>query len=736
MANMANGAGCGRAPAREAERGTESASEAESGLEAARDVIARWAGRGVAAALGIERIPALADGRPVYEIADGGRTLRGSSPVAVCRAFYDNAKAKSAGIVTWSGRRFDAAAAFVPSREVRVEAPVRFFQALNVVTFGYSTPFWSEARWMEELDWMALHGVNMSLATIADEEIAFRVLRRFGVPEEKIEAWFPGPAHLPWFRMGNLSGYPDRLPKAWRERSVRLQKAVLARMRALGIEPVVHGFAGFVPEALREVRPDARLVETRWDTYHAWFLSPDQPLFREMSRAWVEEWEKEFGRATYYLCDSFNELKLPWKGEEATREGLAKCAANVIGGLRDANPGAVWTVQGWMFLDSATWTPAAFEAFSAAVPDDAMTILDLATDYTRRKEGFVWDWDKFPGFGGKPWIWSVIPNMGGSVDFGSGPLEHYANGRDAALASANRGRLAGFGCAPEGIECMEPVFELVYDSYWREEGAPAIDLRDWFRRWSLCRYGACPPALEKAWDAFLRGPWSRFHDHPRCRWMSSPAEPHWSTGMWHEKEQVRPSAGGSSWWGEVPDDEMALREEGVAALKEAAEDPALAASRLFALDLAEYVSLVDGYRIDRLLYEEQREREALNAERALALRREIREGMLALDARLAGHPTLDMRRWEEMARDCAEGDEALSDLYAQNARRLVTVWGPPTNDYSARMWSGLVKDFYLARLDAWWRQWDKGLPATVIDFERGYVDRGMPPAQKGLTRKR
>ena len=122
----------------------------------ARGVIARFAGAEVAASVKIEEIPCTPDGRLVYEIADNGRTICGSSPTAVCRAFYDNAKSKNAAIATWSGNRFDAAAAFAPSPDVRVEAPVRCFQALNVVTFGYSTPFWSETRWMEELDWMAL----------------------------------------------------------------------------------------------------------------------------------------------------------------------------------------------------------------------------------------------------------------------------------------------------------------------------------------------------------------------------------------------------------------------------------------------------------------------------------------------------------------------------------------------------------------------------------------------------
>lgn len=69
-----------------------------------RGVIARFAGDEVAAAIKIEEIPCAPGGRQVYEIADNGRTVRGSSPTAICRAFYDNAKSKNAAIATWSRR--------------------------------------------------------------------------------------------------------------------------------------------------------------------------------------------------------------------------------------------------------------------------------------------------------------------------------------------------------------------------------------------------------------------------------------------------------------------------------------------------------------------------------------------------------------------------------------------------------------------------------------------------------
>ena len=313
-------------------------------IDAARGVIARFAGDTVAQSLTLSSIPDV-EGRHVYEIDDNGRTLRGSSAVALCKAFYANVKAKGAGICSWTGNRFDDGAVFTPSQPVRVVAPFRHYQYFNVVTFGYSLPFWDEARWMREIDWMALHGFDMPLALIAYEAIAESVWKRLGLSDEEIDAYLVGPAHLPWMRMGNLSERPDGpLPKAWRERSVRLQHAVLQRMRALGMKPVMLGFAGFVPQGIARLHPEARLLKMRWSGFHSWFLSPDQPLFRTLGKMYVEEWEKEFGPCEYWLADSFNEMELPWETEEEKLEGLAHCGENVFGAIQDGHPGATWVM--------------------------------------------------------------------------------------------------------------------------------------------------------------------------------------------------------------------------------------------------------------------------------------------------------------------------------------------------------------------------------------------------------
>ncbi len=51
-----------------------------------------------------------------------------------------------------------------------------------------------------------LHGVNMPLALVGYEAILARVWKKMGLTDEEINSYFVGPAHLPWMRMGNISG--------------------------------------------------------------------------------------------------------------------------------------------------------------------------------------------------------------------------------------------------------------------------------------------------------------------------------------------------------------------------------------------------------------------------------------------------------------------------------------------------------------------------------------------------
>ncbi len=72
--------------------------------------------------------------------------------------------------------------------------------------------------------------------------------------------------------------------------------------------------------------------------------------------------------------------------------------------------------------------------------------------------------------------------------------------------------------------------------------------------------------------------------------------------------------------------------------------------------------------------------------------------LLDIDRLLESHSLDRLERWIGYAHQHSNGNHALDEQYEHNARRIITIWGPPVNDYSARVWSGLIRDFYEPRM--------------------------------------
>ena len=635
-----------------------------------------------------------------YEVRRGVLRLEASDATALCRGFYDYAKRHRAGLFTWSGNSLRLPARLPDEQPRRVVSPFADHYYLNVVTFGYSAPYWDWARWEQEIDWMALHGINMPLAPTAYEAIIARVWKRLGLTDEEIGRYFAGPAHLPWMRMGNLCGIDGPLSADWHRRQVALQHKILNRMRALGMKPVCPGFAGFVPEAIRRVRPGATLVATHWSgTFSNWMLQPSDPLFREIGTAFVREWEKEFGPCRYYLVDSFNEMEIPFP-EKGSPERYAQVAAygeSVYRALADANPDAVWTMQGWMFgYQRDIWDYATLEALLSRVPDDRMLLLDLAVDYNTQFWHSQVNWEFYKGFFNKPWIYSVIPNMGGKTA-PTGVLEFYANGHLDALASPHKGRLAGHGMAPEGIENNEVIYELLSDAGW---SARPIDLQAWLTAYSENRYGACPEPLRRYWQLALKSVYGTFTDHPRFNW------------------QFRP--------GLVRKGSVCLTPDFFHAVESFAAADGLRDNARYRADLAELAALYAGGKAEFLVRHIDRAYQSGDTAQAVRLQARFEATLRAMDELLAHHPTLRLDRWLDFARRAA-ATPAEAQQFVRNARRLVTVWGPPVDDYSARVWNGLVGSYYLPRWHHYFEARRQGRTFDFAAWEQAWVDRTDAP---------
>ena len=666
----------------------------------AQQVIHRFAGKNlpVNLSLSLEK----QNGCDQFEtsVKNGKLTVKGSSNVALCRGFYEFIKTQGAGISSWSGNRLAFPEKLSDTSVRKVVSPFKHHYYFNVVTFGYSMPYWNWERWEKEIDWMALHGIDMPLALVANEAISARVWKKIGLTNEEIDEYFVGPAHFPWMRMGNVSGIDGPLPSSWHQNQIKLQHKILKRMKALGMKPICPGFAGFVPKAMQRLFPTVKLVETSWSggAFHNWMLSPDEELFRRIGQLFIEEWEKEFGRNDYYIVDSFNEMEIPFppKGTAKRYDLLANYGESVYHSIRAGNPRAVWVMQGWMFgYQRHIWDYETLQALVSKVPDSKMLLLDLAVDYNKCFWNNGANWDYYKGFYNKEWVYSVIPNMGGKTGL-TGILEFYANGRLEALNSHHKGNLVGYGMAPEGIENNEVVYELVSDAGWSSK---KIDVQQWLENYSECRYGIAPQAVMNFWKGMTKSVYGSFTDHPRYNW------------------QFRP--------GTVQKGSINANDEfykGIEALAQAA--PELKKSPLFVVDMTEMTAQYLGGKLEILVQAIQGAYMKGDMDRAKELENEFEELALGVDRLLASHPTLDLEKWLAYARSW--GDTAqLKHYYERNARRIVTIWGPPVDDYSARIWSGLIRDYYLPRWKHYFESKHSGKAFDFATWELSWVEQSI-----------
>jgi alpha-N-acetylglucosaminidase len=633
----------------------------------------------------------------VFEIESrkGKVVLRGNNGVAIASALYHYLREYVHCQVTWNGTNLHLPKVLPPVPvKVRKETSYQYRYYLNYCTFNYSMSWWDWARWEKEIDWMALHGINMPLALTGQEYVWYHVYKELGFSDDDLASFFPGPAYFAWFWMGNLDGWGGPLPKSWMKRQKELQEKILRRQRELGMTPVLPAFTGHVPAAFTKRFPHAKLKQTNWtngfaDTY---ILDPEDPMFEEIGRKFLHMQTKLFGTDHLYSADTFNENEPP-SDDPAY---LATLSKKVYEGMKSADMDATWVMQGWLFYsDREFWKAPQIKALLDAVPDDRMIILDLAAEIEPV-------WKRTHAFYGKPWIWNMLHNFGGNISM-FGRMETVANEPPAALADSSSRMLKGVGLTMEGIEQNPVLYELMTDHIWRNE---PINLDEWLPDYILNRYGTKDKHALKAWDV-LRNTVYNGKDirdgaesilvarptlEPARRWaktrLNYPAPD--LLPAWDALLKVAPSC--HSFPGfkydlvdvtrqVLANYAMALHGNAVAAYRE----KNAATLNMYSND---FIALLDD--IDRLLG--------------------TQEDFL-------------LGKWIHQARMCGETSIEKA-LYERNARDLITLWGGKDNrlhEYSCRQWNGLIRDFYKPR----WKQFFEllqeslraGTPFNADDFE-------------------
>jgi alpha-N-acetylglucosaminidase len=613
-----------------------------------------------------------------FEVETAGNNviIKGTSNIAICYAAYTFLKDIGAVSVSWEGNRINLPKTW-PKYAKKQDTPFKYRKYLNACTFGYTTPWWDWKRWEQEIDWMALHGINLPTALEGQEAVWQELWKEYGVTDTQLQAHFAGPAFLPWQRMGNINSLDEPLPQGWINKKQDIQKELLQRMRDLGMHPVVPAFSGYVPKAFAESHPDSKISELKsWSGggfESTYLLDPNDPLFKEIGKRFIEIYTKAYGPSDFYLADSFNEI-IPPVSQEHKYEELADYGKTIFETINEASPKATWVMQGWLFGDNKEfWTKEATKAFLSKVPNDRMIVQDYAND--RYKV-----WENQEAFYGKQWSYGYVHNYGGSNPV-YGDLNFYKNELTSLLQKTDKGNLVGYGVMPEGLNNNSIVYEYIYDLPWTQAKEP---VNDWLVKHLNARYGKTTNGVLQGWQLLIESVYST--KYWETRWWNS-----WAGAYLFFK---RPTLKVTEFKGN-PGDKEKLKQALDILNKEAKNYDK---KNLFNYDLIDASRHYYSLNIDEMLMECVKAYETKDIKKGDELFEKIEQNTLYIDKMMSDQPLNSLKNWLKSASDYGT-TPAESKLFVKNAKTLITLWGGEghLNDYASRAWKGMYKDFYWPR---------------------------------------
>nr|WP_163628955.1 alpha-N-acetylglucosaminidase [Paludibacter sp. 221] len=639
----------------------------------AEDLLNRIGGAGTSERI-LTSIEPSADSKEYFTITSesGKPKIIGDSYLSVATGIHWYLKYNANVLLTWNNLTTDLSAVTLPvpaTAETR-STSLKYRYYLNYCTYSYTMAFWDWERWEKEIDWMAMHGINMPLALTGTEVVWRNVLvNKLGYSKTEANEFIAGSGFQAWFLMNNLEGWGGPNPDSWYDQQEALQKKIVARMRELNIEPVFAGYSGMVPSNIATKKGWNISNPGTWCSFQRpGFLLPTDANFNEMAQYYYDEMRTLYGTSRYYSMDPFHE------GGNVSGVNLDAAYKAIYNAMKNYSGNAVtpqWVLQSWNENPRQ-------QALDALEPG-TLIVLDLFSDGVKR-----WGNSYKQSDGDKhQFVFCMLSNFGGRTGL-HGRIEKTIDEFYEAKAQFPETML-GIGTTMEGSENNPVLYESVYELAWRNTKTPADE---WIKGYAKARYGAQNDKTEEAWQLLMNSIY-------KC-----------TTGQQGVSESLlcaRPSldAGSVSTWSTSAiyynvDD---VREAAYLLLS---QKDVLSGSN-YEYDVVDAVRQTLADYANGLLKRIKKANTDGNTKLRNALMDRFLEVIIDQDKLMNTIPDFMLGRWINDARSLGT-TQAEKDLYEKNARLQVSTWGPLASanssglhDYSNREWGGLLKDYYYKR---------------------------------------
>jgi alpha-N-acetylglucosaminidase (NAGLU)-like protein len=627
----------------------------------------------------------------------GHPRVEGTSSSALLAGVNWYLKYVAHGQVSTNGSRFDPSLP-LPAHSIERTSTFAWRYALNQNTDGYSSPYWDWPRWEHEIDVLALSGINAMIVERGMDSVLYRTFREFGYSDAAIRGWITQPAHQNWQLMGNLCCFNGPISQALMEKRAASGRRIVARLRELGITPVFPGFYGIVPADFARRFPEAHVVpQGEWAgfTRPGW-LDPRDRMFARVASSFYRHQRELFGDSTIYDMEVFQE------GGDSGDVPVPEAARAVQGALHAAHPGAAWMMLAWQGNPRAD--------LLAGVDRSRLFIVDIDHDKVPRD-------NRMHDFQGAPFLFGGIWAFGGRTTLGTN-IRNYTE-RLPRMHAANA-NMVGTAVFPEGMDSNPLAFDLFTEMAWHEG---PVDRQAWAADYARRRYGGDDTHALAAWRTLLDTAYDlqpegvEFHSErdagQESLFAAQPSLDANRASNW-SPEGMRYDASG-------------FRRALVHLLQVA---PALRATPTYRYDLVDVARQVLANESRRLLPEIKR---AFLVRDARALR-VLEDRWLSLmdlqDKLLATDPNFMLGTWLAHVKGWSSSSAEDTVLH-YDARSILTTWGDrkasegaDLHDYGNKDWSGLTRDYYRPRWQAFFATLDASLvtqqpPARIDWFARG-----------------
>lgn len=644
-----------------------------------------------------------ANGKDVFVITaqNGKPCIKGNNQLSVATGinWYLNHYAHIN--LTWNKLSTDLVNATLPIPDgiVTKECAVDLRYYLNYCTYSYTCAMWTEERWMQEIDWMALHGINMPLMLVGLDCVWYDLYTKaeygYNYTAEEISNYIAGPAFQAWWGMINCEGHGGPNPAWWYERSRALATNMLARMRSFGMEPVLPGFCGEVPSNLGTKLGGDSEINTGgyWQGFPApGLMGHKSAYWATLAQNYYDALEGVMGTSKYYSMDPFHEGATGLTGNSSgdVKGYFQSCYAQMKANVGE---GVVWVAQDW---DSNPKNE-----MLTGLNKGELIVLDLFAEADPHYSG---------GYSGHDYIYCMLLNFGGRVGL-HGRFNKTIDGYYAALA-ARRDEMVGIGATPEGAENNPMLYDILFELPWRET---APDKTEWINEYTVARYGAENATVKSAYAKLMNSVYN-------C-----------TTGQQGTSEPIIcaiPSLTAtkvSSWASAAVDYDheivIAAADEMLSQISEFD-----ATNDNFNYDLLDVVrQALTNYSLD-MLAQLNRDYNANGFDATFSARKDHYLALIEdIDELLGTHQKFRLGNWAEMARaivtetaaaDNGAGETDADWLEYDNLRRQITTWAnfiSSLRDYSNREWNGLVKDYYLERWKIFFNALENGTTTSLTD---------------------